>query len=176
MALFELVNALLKLPEALVIDEANKKLVNTWCNINNVLSYIHEFDFVDGRVKITTIKPKKTAYWITPESFELFLPEAGLYKSKLGFPILIQKMPVKQWHKSYKDTYYKVTAVGDIQLESDYLVDVFTQKREDIMADSMKRIWYWDKQIGFLNDKEEVCCTNHLYKQELIDWSRYAEH
>lgn len=150
-------------------EEAKKKLIGTWCLVNDNLVKIvditgqHILTYNDNEdsknIPVTTLKP--------------WLPQTGLYPIKTGIALFIVKRPVRQWNRSFHYDYYKIYFPNGTEVETTKILPELAQtKRTNIFIDSERRIWWWDKTIGYIKNNQTIVCTNKYYKQELIDWSK----
>jgi hypothetical protein len=154
-------------------EEAKKKLEGTYMIVNGTLEYVREL-FINSSQLVSYDKRTDESSLINVHTLEVFLPEAGLYPLNSGNIVFLQKVPKRQWMKSYTENYYKKDIIGTAHITSDVVKDLLGKKRQDIAVDTERNIWFWNKKIGYIKDSEHLVCSNTLFKQELIDWSRDA--
>jgi len=174
------IEEILDLSGDIALHEANKKLVNTVMFLNGKLEYIVEFYWDFNKVSyfnydslIHSGGPIVTVV----KSLEVFMPETGLYSSsELGY-IYINKIPKKQWAKSFSEAGYvlctlvkKFTELSPcIQWRN--VLNLTSFKKVDIIVDEEKNIFYHNHFIGTLGE-DKVICSNELFTQEIKDWLR----
>lgn len=154
-------------------DEARKKLERTWMVVNGELLFIKEFFFDDSCV-FTQDPGTGEDIAVIVETLDVFLPEAGLYPIANGNILYINKIPKRQWLKSYHDSFYTCKVIGSVRNATPVLPQIVGKNKQDIAVDKNQGIWYWDTLIGHVKDSMSIICINTMFKQELIDWSRDA--
>lgn len=170
MTLLQHLQRIMDLPNPL--EEANKKLVDTYMLVNGQVKMIKEFNIYEDTA--ITWSPKTNISSIEKiETLEIFLPEAGLYQlDKKGF-VCLTKKPLRQWHKSYRPGNYNVEPFGS-GIDNSFICELVGKQKKDILVHSNGFIYYWNKIIGRVKNSSEIVCTNIHYKQELMDWIRDA--
>ena len=170
MTLLEHLQRIMNLPNPL--EEANKKLVDTYMLVNGQVKLIKEFNIYGDDAVVYC--PKKDNIFVEKiETLEIFLPEAGLYQLKAGGHVCLTKKPNRQWHKSYRPGNYNVEPFGSGTGNS-FICELVGKQKKDILVHSNGLIYYWNKVIGRVKNSSEIVCTNIHYKQELMDWIRDA--
>lgn len=173
MSLLSELQLLFELPDPYA--EAHKKLVGTWCVVNGKCVKIDNVDssgvvFQDEAGKQHALAGNKV------DSFNLWLPEAGLYPLKdKGYAWLIVKVPKRQWLRSYSGSYYKVSAVGLGTGQAPgpmFPSSILASLRSDFFVDKFNKIWFWNNPIGHIEKNGDVVCTDLNFKQEILDWER----
>lgn len=155
------------------LDEVKRKLSRTWMIVNGELKFIREFFINDGLVVVEDDLTDKQSTIIV-KTLDIFLPEAGLYPIANGNILYINKIPKRQWLKSYSDSFYTCKVIGSVRDKIAALPQIVGKKKQDIAVDKNQDIWYWDVPIGHVKDSMSIICTNMMFKQELMDWSRDA--
>ena len=147
-------------------NEASKKLYGTWMLVNGVIVQIRQFE-------------EHTAYFYNEngdsckeivKTLETWLPESGNYKLSTGNFVTIIKTAKRQWLKSFHDSFYSIHVEGKKPLN--YLNEIAHTKKQDILVDKNKTIWWWNTTIGYVKNHKTIVCTNKNFIQELIDWSK----
>lgn len=154
-------------------EEARKKLLETWVIVNGIPSKILEFHGEESD-KLTLRSTTGIASVELVKTLEIFLPESGVYADEKGGGILVVKLPKRQWQKSFSENFYKIRAiVKGHKVPTNYLDFVHKGPRQDIFLDGKKNIWFWENQIGKI-ENGKVVCLDMNFEQELKDWSRDA--
>jgi hypothetical protein len=174
------IEEILDLTGAIALHEANKKLINTVMFLNGELKYIIEFHWDHNKVSFldynAMVEGGNHSIGIV-KSLEIFMPETGIYSSsELGY-IYINKVPKKQWSKSFSEAGYilytlakKATKLNSyIQWRN--ILNLTSFKKVDIIVDKEKNIFYHNHFIGVIGE-DRVICKNELFTQEIKDWLR----
>jgi hypothetical protein len=174
------IEEILDLSGEIALHEANKKLVNTVMFLNGELKYILEFHWDYNKVSFldynTLVKGGNPILGIV-KSLEVFMPETGLYSSSEFGYIYINKVPKKQWAKSFSEIGYTLYALAKkVTKASAYIqwgniLNLTSFKKVDIIVDKEKSIFYHNHFIGVLGE-DKVICSNELFTQEIKDWLR----
>jgi len=162
------------LPNNNLKDEIRKKLANTFLILGKTLVYINEVT----ELGMHTSFPKNGSKQIYSLSFdqitniEPFLPDTGMYETGEGL-LFLEKLPRKQWKKSFSwdfYTYYFLNDEGQNMNDLPFSIYKSTNYSNDIII-SGDSVYYLYKKIGKVIDNL-IKCTDNLFKQELIDYTR----
>ena len=153
------------------IQEARKKLGNTYMAVNGVLLLIG--DFFDTAMSVEN-KEGKTEELTKIETLETFLPDSGVYHCKKGYSVLLLRLPKRQWLRSLSFTFYKRKWLSGKEYKG-WQRDLYDNRytHTNIFEDGKHKLWWWDIPIGYKN-KGGIVCTDSNFEQELRDWSRDA--
>jgi len=151
-----------------IYDEAKKKLMGSWCFVNNELVQI--YDIPSDSVITADVCGKKKH--IEVQTLKTWLPQTGIYPLESGQACFVVKQPKRQWHRSFMHSFYNVSSLEPTLLPKNYLQLIAASQKTNIFVDTKQNIWWWSKIIGFVKNNETIVCTNKYYKQELIDWCK----
>lgn len=141
-------------------SSSSPKLYDTWMFVNGELTYISGYDLTSNSIM------DEKGKLIVVETLEPWLPESGIYTDGKAH-VHISKRTHKHWQKSYKDSNYITTFLGD-SFEFD-MTKLAKSKPQKLIALS-GNIYYERWLVGYIEDKEVQCINPSLY-QELIDYS-----
>jgi hypothetical protein len=102
--------------------------------------------------------------------FKPFLPESGTYLTTQNTYVVLERKPIRQWHKSWKDNLYTISAING----NAHYKDIIEESRQEIICDNTGFVYYLGKRIGHFH-KSKLFCTNPLFKQEMIDWVKHEK-
>ena len=148
-------------------SEASKKLHGTWMLVNDKLAQIREFQ--DGGIAYL-YNENGEPYKEIVKTLETWLPESGNYALSNGSFATIVKTAKRQWLKSFHDSFYSIYIEG--RKPKNYLNELAHAKKQDILVDGTKTIWWWDTVIGYIKNHKTIVCTNKNFVQEITDWSK----
>jgi len=153
-----------------VLSEANKKLVNTYCFLDGKIQKCREFR--EGG-KVSYYNDTNTEMCkVVVKTFDIWLPESGLYQLEDGSIFLVMKQPNRQWARSFSDSFYEVILVSGKFSDNMFYNQLAHAKKLDLAVTKERYIFWWNHLIGYIKDTNNIVCTNIAFKQELIDWSR----
>ena len=154
-------------------EEAKKKLIGTIMIVNGKPGKIISFDVTSNLIEV---QGEFRTEIIKVKTLEVYLPESGVYSHPNGTYIIIQKIPKRQWLKSFNSSYYDVEVIGNADWNISLFDGIFDKKKQDIFVDIEKRVFFWSTQIGYIKDSSTIVCINKTFRQELIDWDKYDNH
>lgn len=165
----KILSKLLDLPSP--INEANKKLTNTYCIVNGELVYIEEVTAEGLLVKIgdniISIKDKEVF------SFEVWLPETGMYLDKYNSYIEVVKHPRRQWRKSFSLSFYSINVlVHRLEISIDKTrtpINLFEAKKVNDVWKDEGNIYYCSTTIASCL-KGKITVINNLFEQEIKEF------
>lgn len=146
------------------IKETKKKLEETYCIINDKLYLIQCIE----ESSILCHDGNKS-HLFTDEnikSFEVFLPETGVYKCDNTY-IYLTKYPKRQWSKSFNWNFYKKDGKGTLEILP-FFIYKNLHTRQDLWKDN-ESVFYLKEKIGAVLKDGTIKLMNTLYKQEVID-------
>jgi len=160
------------------MEEANRKLRKTYMIVNGIVLKVSDFDI-----------PYNIIHYINPNSgdvehvkvdtLQVFLPETGLYPLSNGQLLYVNKVPKRQWNKSFTFEYYSADNIGEMnpkatkyRAKEQVLTEICYSKPSDIAIDYTGNIYYGSNVIGVVLNSKEVICNHQQYEQELIDWCK----
>ena len=153
-----------------VLSEANKKLASTYCFLNGKIQKCREFR--EGGVVYHYNDTQTEMIKTNITSFNIWLPESGLYQLADGSIFLVMKQPNRQWARSFSDSFYEVILVSGKFSDNMFYDQLAHAKKLDLAVTKERYIFWWNHLIGYIKDTNTIICTNMAFKQELIDWSR----
>jgi hypothetical protein len=174
------IEEILDLTGDIALHEANKKLVNTVMFLNGKLEYIIEFHWDFNKVSYLnydSLVKEGDPLNVAVKSLEVFMPETGLYSSSEFGYIYINKVPKKQWAKSFSEAGYMLYALVkkatkvNTYIQWKNILNLTSFKKVDIIVNEEKEIFYHNHFIGVLVE-DKVICSNELFTQEIKDWLR----
>lgn len=156
------------------LEEAKKKLTDTYMLVNGRVAFVRSFDNADDNIIFITDTQTGEHLNEDVKTLDVWLPETGVYKLKDGYCAYITKIPKRQWAKSFNRNFYKAKILGlEKDLSTSRYTEVANSVRESITNDIGGNIWFLNKRIGIISNKT-VTCLDKNYLQELKDWSKYA--
>ena len=161
--LTESIKKILNLP--FPMDEAPKKLFNTFMLVNGKVEYVNKMYPSTNKISTDEFEIKK----IVVETLEVFMPEAGQYMTKDGLCVKINKVPFRQWLKSFSPLYYQQEKTY-FSLSVIELAKTASGVKTQILVDLAQNIWFEGSKIGYV-ENEKIVCTDKRFEQELIDWN-----
>lgn len=155
-------------------DEAKKKLTGTWMWCDGTIQYIRAF--LDNTHISTIDTVTNEGKNLLVKDLKVWLPETGIYPFANGDWIYLQKLPKRQWLRSFSESFYEIQLKETKQkLKKDskyYIKELANSKKVDIYVTPEKLIYWRNICIGHIKNEEELVCTNTHFSQELIDWSK----
>lgn len=178
MSLLKRVKELLELDN--VVQEAERKLHKTIMIVNGEALFVHSFNYNANIINcvipngFSTEKKYKSVQY---ETLDIWLPESGMYYLPDGTVCTIKKIPYRQWHRSFKTSYYDINTpfgMKDFMFKINLYNYISKQKPSYILVDKFGKIRCYPNlhEIGRIKNNNTITCTNKLYLQELKDWSR----
>jgi len=152
------------------LDEARKKLQDTYMVVNGKILYIKEF-FTGTNQLLSINEDTGDGTLIDVLTLDVFLPEAGLYQLSSGNLLCLSKIPKRQWLKSFSRTYYNSDVLGTVTQETRPILDILYQKPQKIAVNSIGNIYFLQTKIGVVKNAKEFICLDLNFAQELIDWN-----
>ena len=171
MSLSNELSQIFELPDCnMLYNEATAKLIGTIMYVNGEKSKIKEIQ--RRKIFYRTLFTNKDSALSEDQVKELkiFLPPSGVYlcENRKNHIVLFRK-PLRQWHKSYTtDLYTCISPDTDKEL---FGWEAIEETRKEIWVTPAGSICYYTQIIGYI-ENTHIVCTNHNFKQELIDWSR----
>jgi len=157
----------MELPYPLSLQEAQKKLHDTYLVVNDVLVYVKEISETSIRGFDNTYQDKLYV-GDAVNSINAFLPDSGVYEVPKCGIIFLTKIPRKQWKKSFSTDFYSISGEN----AGDAIFKIYSCNLSPVnFYISKNHLWYLKKKIG-----DVVAQTIHLkdddYRQELIDLTK----
>lgn len=152
------------------VQTAGGKLLNTWCVVNEELTYITAIK--EGGNYIMDINHQK----IEVASLKPFLPDTGMY-SWNGSTVILEKLPKKQWKKSISSDFYRWEGInyssGFVLSSEEYNNEIvkwiFNAEKEQFFLFD-ENLYIMKTKVGHLNENKELTVTNPLFYQDVLDW------
>lgn len=146
--------------------QSKQKLIGTWCVINGKLGYVSGLDPLENKIKVEfpLIDDKS---WVNCESFDVFLPESGLYVLD-GACASLEKVPLKQWKKSFSLDVFKYSFIKHHNIYKEVYF-LFKAKQVPFYFGNGK-VYVSRESIGQINADGLISLTNSNFYQDLLDW------
>jgi hypothetical protein len=153
------------------VDEASKKLIGTMMFVNGKLKQVDKFLFDLDAVAVFDYDKDTTVAEVV-KTLEVYLPEAGAYAHPDGYYVVLNKIPKRQWLRSFHSSFYNVQIVGERLTSNEIMAGIADKKKVNVFVSFDKYIYYWSNTIGYVKNSSTLVCTNPAFKQEIIDWDR----
>lgn len=157
--------------------EAEKKFAKTYMLVNGEIVYVAGFNWNEQCLLTSTPNGGVLSYEV--DSLEVFLPETGIYLLNIKkdvIPVFIQKIPKRQWLKSFSNSFYRMTHLSngtEIKVNNVVYLDL-VKGRIPIYVDRNQDIWHSYLRVGYIKNSTTLVCTNKLFEQELKDWWKHG--
>lgn len=164
------------LPTANLKDEVRKKLANTFLVMGKTLVYASEINDLGISCSYLAEDGDKKTIGVAFDSIKNiapYLPDTGIYETKAGVNFL-EKLPRKQWKKSFSWDFYTYHFIDDNDTNEIFELPFLMYNSKNYSSDiliSGDTVYYLYKKIGKVVDNL-IKCTDDLFKQELIDYTR----
>jgi hypothetical protein len=165
------IKRVLDLPEAEAKAEAHSKLCETILVVNGVPSYVTRIE-ADVMVAHLGVSREVELASVDVKSIEPWVPKTGIYQHPTLGPLFVQKIPHRQWKRSFNSSLYSVKtikgkAIVDFIFTS---LEIDPESRVDFYKDKDGVIYYHMKKVGFFESDNTVVCTFPAIEQEMRAW------
>jgi hypothetical protein len=165
------IKRVLDLPEAEAKAEARSKLCETILVVNGVPSYV---TLIEAGVMVAHLGASRAVELasVDVKSIEPWVPKTGIYQHPTLGPLFVQKIPLRQWKRSFNSGLYSVQTlkgkvIGDFIFTS---LGIDPESRVDFYKDKDGVIYYHMKKVGFFESDNTVVCTFPAIEQEMRAW------
>lgn len=165
------IKRVLDLPEAEAKAEAHSKLCDTILVVNGVPSYV---TMIDTGVMVAHLGVHKSVEIVGGDvkSIEPWIPKTGIYQHSTLGPLFVQKIPHRQWKRSFNSGLYSICTlqgkeIGNFIWNS---LGIDPESRVDFYKAKDGTIYYHMKKVGFFESDNTVVCTFPAIEQEMRAW------
>lgn len=171
----ECLSRVLDLPVGeLLIVEARNKLTGSFGFVNGKLVYFSDFEF--DRLWVRVFKnnkelPQQVFLEKEVEEISLWTPETGAYRTEQDGVIVLTKLPLRQWSKSFKAENYGIEVFDGASIGN--YTDILPETRTEFWVSRNKSLMYLSKKIGTVVGDTYECIP--LFKQDVEDWMKHGK-
>jgi hypothetical protein len=168
----EKLSQIMELPFPKCLDEAHKKLYNTWMIVNGNPGKITGIS--ETILEIYSLNQTHTQLESNEvKSLEIWMPQTGIYQYQ-GKTMLLLKNPKKQWRKSFNIDLYSGMC-KNINSELEIVKFIWLGEFKENFWKTDNAAYYQDMKIGNIDKNGKLILDCDLFNEELYNLSKKDE-